>query len=133
MRAMMFAVLLAMLPAVANAQTDNSITTEPVAPSGSEATTGAGSPAETAPMPSGPVDVDGYHIAAIAAGAVGGVIVANIVTGGMATPFMTGATLANGVTMVANGATWLASLSELAVTGIGAIGGGYVGDWLYNQ
>lgn len=103
MRAMIFAVILAMLPAVANAQTDNSV---------------------TVPLPTISSDTDGYRIAAIAAGAVGGVIVANLVTGGLATPVIAGSFVANSA---------LTTISQLAATVVGAVGGGYVGNWLYDQ
>jgi hypothetical protein len=128
MRAIVLAVALALMPVVANAQSEQTITTEPVAPSVTESTA---SPAEMAPMPTHLASVDGYRIAAISAGAVVGVIVVNMATGGMATPVMAGS-MANGVVLMNTG-TWLTTVSELAVTAVGAIGGGYVGDWLYNQ
>jgi hypothetical protein len=106
MRAIIFAAALALTPAVANAQS---------------ATVSGGSGST----------LDGYHIAAISAGAVGGLIVANMLTGGMATPVVAGA-VGDGA-LLTNGSLWFTSISEAAVTAFGAIGGGYVGDWLYSQ
>ena len=44
--------------------------------------------AQDAAAPAAPADA-GYHVVAVSAGAVAGVIVANALTGGLATPVMT--------------------------------------------
>ena len=73
---------------------------------------------------------DDYRVSAIAVGAVAGVIVANVVSGGMATPV-----LALGAPAATSAAaqTGAAYLGALAITAIGASGGAYAVDWLYQQ
>jgi hypothetical protein len=73
-----------------------------------------------------PADTD-YHVVAIATGAVAGVIVANALTGGLATPVMTiGA--GGGVAAMEGGA----ALLSIVATAAGAVIGGYHGDWIYH-
>jgi|KBSSwiStaDraftv2_1062776.scaffolds.fasta_scaffold747158_2 hypothetical protein len=77
--------------------------------------------------PADPADA-GYHVVAISAGAVAGVIVANALTGGLATPVMTiGA--GGGVAVWEGGA----ALWSIVSTATGAVVGGYFGDWLYHR
>ena len=69
-----------------------------------------------------------YHVVAISAGAVAGVIVANALTGGLATPVMTiGA--GGGVAVWEGGA----AIWSIVSTAAGAVVGGYFGDWLYRR
>ena len=70
----------------------------------------------------------GYHVVAISAGAVAGVIVANALTGGLATPVMTIG--AGGGVAVWEGGT---ALWSIVSTAAGAVVGGYFGDWLYRR
>lgn len=64
--------------------------------------------------------IDGYRMLAIAAGAVGGAIVTNIVIGGVVSPvLMAGG--AGGASGIVHGVAIIA----------GGIAGGYFGDWLY--
>ena len=73
-----------------------------------------------------PADAD-YHVVAISAGAVAGVIVANALTGGLATPVITiGA--GGGVAALEGGA----ALWSIVATAVGAVVGGYHGDWIYH-
>lgn len=77
--------------------------------------------------PADPADA-GYHVVAISAGAVAGVIVANALTGGLATPVMTiGA--GGGVAVWEGGA----ALWSIVATAAGAVVGGYFGDWVYHH
>lgn len=72
-----------------------------------------------------------YRVAAIAAGAVGGVIVANALTAGMITPvLLTGS--GGGSAMMAGGGYALAA-GQAGVTVVGAVVGGYVGNWIYGE
>lgn len=68
-----------------------------------------------------------YRVVAVAVGAVAGVIVANAVTGGMATPVM----------MIGAGDAMLLPGSGIYVSAatavIGAVAGGYFGNWLYGH
>ena len=83
--------------------------------------------AQTATTPADPADA-GYHVVAISAGAVAGVIVANALTGGLATPVMTiGA--GGGVAVWEGGA----ALWSIVATAAGAVAGGYFGDWVYHH
>ena len=59
-----------------------------VLPMNAMAQTADGQAAEGGPRPRVEGTIDGYRVAAIAAGAVVGVIVANVVTGGMITPVL---------------------------------------------
>ena len=77
--------------------------------------------------PADPADA-GYHVVAISAGAVAGVIVANALTGGLATPVMTIG--AGGGVAVWEGGT---ALWSIVSTAAGAVVGGYFGDWLYRR
>ena len=71
---------------------------------------------------------DTFEVSAIAVGAVAGVITANVATGGMATPV-----LALGTPVAAAVQGGAAYIGGAATTAIGALGGGYVVDWLYPQ
>jgi len=83
--------------------------------------------AQSSATPADPADA-GYHVVAISAGAVAGVIVANALTGGLATPVMTiGA--GGGVAVWEGGA----ALWSIVSTAAGAVVGGYFGDWLYHR
>jgi len=77
--------------------------------------------------PADPADA-GYHVVAISAGAVAGVIVANALTGGLATPVMTIGS-GGGVAVWEGGA----ALWSIVSTAAGAVVGGYFGDWLYHR
>lgn len=103
---------------------------------------------------------DGWRVGAIALGAVGGVIVANYLTGGFLMPVMMagggeaamgggmgagmGAGMGGGMAEGAmaggmgggamSGAVMTAvATTRLIITGTGAVVGGYVGNWLYGQ
>jgi uncharacterized membrane protein YfcA len=101
--------------------------------------------AETAPMPEPhAAELSFRHVAAISVGAVAGVIAINIATGGMILPVLAAglvetapaapATAAAVVPAVAmGGVDYLATVSETAVLAVGAIVGGYVGNWLYGH
>lgn len=85
----------------------------------------------TVPQPRLQAEVSTYRVAAIAVGAVAGVVVANAVTGGMITPILmygsgngAGAVMAGGYT---------AAATHTLVTAAGAIGGGYIADWIYGE
>ena len=82
--------------------------------------------AQSAP-PADPADA-GYHVVAISAGAVAGVIVANALTGGLATPVMTIGS-GGGVAVWEGGA----ALWSIVSTAAGAVVGGYFGDWVYHR
>jgi uncharacterized membrane protein len=69
-----------------------------------------------------------YRVSAIAIGALAGIIIANVATGGMATPVLALGTSLAGSAAVQGGAVYL---SGLATTAIGALGGAYVVNWLY--
>jgi hypothetical protein len=83
--------------------------------------------AQSATAPADPADA-GYHVVAISAGAVAGVIVANALTGGLATPVMTIG--AGGGVAVWEGGT---ALWSIVSTAAGAVIGGYFGDWVYHR
>ncbi|WP_207461206.1 hypothetical protein [Azospirillum sp. SYSU D00513] len=88
------------------------------------------SAADPLPMPRDEMEQGhDYTTAAIAAGAVAGVIVANAATGGIMTPVLTAGALEGGMM----GGGYLAMTSQALVSAIGAVGGGYVGNWLYGQ
>jgi hypothetical protein len=128
MRALVVAIVVLLSPVMALAQT-----TPPPAPS----------LAETAPMPEPrAAELSFRHVAAISVGAVAGVIVVNVVTGGMLMPILAAgvadsapavvpATGAAALPVAAMGVNYLATASEAAVVAIGAVVGGYVGNWLY--
>ena len=82
--------------------------------------------AQNAAAPADPADA-GYRVVAISAGAVAGVIVANALTGGLATPVMT---IGAGGGMAWDGGVALWSVISTAA---GAVAGGYFGDWLYHR
>ena len=83
--------------------------------------------AQSAATPADSADAS-YHVVAISAGAVAGVIVANALTGGLATPVMPIG--AGGGVAVWEGGT---AIWSIVSTAAGAIVGGYVGDWLYHR
>ena len=105
--------------------------------------------AEGVPTPRVEGTIDGYRVAAIAAGAVVGVIVANVVTGGMITPVLLAGAGEAGVVAampaVAEGSVFAAApeavtggyyaamAAQTAVTAAGALIGGYVGNWVYGD
>ncbi|MGE0254889.1 MAG: hypothetical protein AB7N54_02930 [Alphaproteobacteria bacterium] len=67
--------------------------------------------------------IDGYRMLAIAAGAVGGAIVTNIVIGGVVSPVL----MAGGVGGLGGASALVHGVAVVA----GGIAGGYFGDWLY--
>jgi hypothetical protein len=85
--------------------------------------------AETAAPAAGPADesAGSYRVVAIAAGAVAGVIVANAVTGGLATPVLV---MGAGDAVLIPGSGIYVSAATAA---IGAVAGGYLGNWLYGH
>src|SRR5690625_2491739 len=83
------------------------------------------------PVPAEEVRVDGYRVLAIAAGAVGGVVAANAATGGLITPWLTAGTANGGAT--AGGSLLVTTAARSAVTAVGAVGGGFIGNWLYGK
>jgi hypothetical protein len=99
--------------------------------------------AETAPMPRAPAAALSFHnVAAISIGAIAGVIVVNMVTGGMIMPILAAGvaeTTPAAVPAVAGAAApaamagidYVATASQVAVAAVGAVVGGYVGNWLY--
>jgi len=104
----------------------------PVAASAQDAPYGS----QSAPTPRLETGVDGYRVAAIAAGAVAGVVVANAVTGGIITPvLMAGSGMPVGAmaqpALAATTYTFMAV--QAGVLGAGAVVGGYVGNWVYAQ
>ena len=71
---------------------------------------------------------DTFEVPAIALGAAAGVITANVATGGMATPVLALGTPA--AAAIQGGAAFIGGA---ATTAIGALGGGYIVEWLYPQ
>jgi hypothetical protein len=71
---------------------------------------------------------DTFEVSAIAIGATAGVIGANLATNGMATPVLALGTPA--ATAIQGSAAFIGGA---ATTAIGALGGGYVVEWLYPQ
>jgi hypothetical protein len=129
MRAFAIAIILLLSPVVALAQT-----AQQPAPSLSE----------TVPMPEPrAMELSFYRVAAISVGAVAGVIAVNIASGGMITPILAAgmvdvapvvAATPAAVPVVATGSVdYLATAAETAVVAIGAVVGGYVGNWLYGN
>ena len=99
--------------------------------------------AESVPTPRVEGTIDGYRVAAIAAGAVVGVIVANVVTGGMITPvLLAGAGDAGMVaampavaeaSVVPEAAAVYDTAAPAVVTAAGGLIGGYIGNWVYGN
>src|SRR5215471_21728199 len=100
--------------------------------------------AETAPMPRAPAaDLSFHNVAAISIGAIAGVVVVNMVTGGMIMPVLAAGAAATpaAVPAVAGaaapaaiaGVDYIATASQIAVAAVGAVVGGYVGNWLYGR
>ena len=132
MRALVIAIFVLLSPVMVLAQT-----AQPPAPS----------LAETAPMPEPrAAELSFRHVAAISVGAVAGVIVVNMVTGGMIMPILAAGLVETApVTVPATGAAavpavaamggidYLGTASEAAVVAVGAVVGGYVGNWLYGH
>ena len=99
--------------------------------------------AESAPMPQPPAaDLSFHNVAAISIGAIAGVVVVNMVTGGMIMPVLAAGvaeTTPAAVAGVAGAAApaamasvdYVATASQIAVAAVGAVVGGYVGNWLY--
>jgi hypothetical protein len=132
MRALAIAILVLLSPLTALAQT------APPAAAGP-------SLSETVPMPRPePAPLPFRHVAAIAAGAVVGVIALNIASGGMfmsvlsaglveATPAAVPAAGAAVAAAATSGVDYLATATEAAVIAVGAVVGGYVGNKLYER
>jgi hypothetical protein len=119
MRKFLIVASILLFPAAAAAQ-------EAPAPSAAPSTP---SLSETVPLPRAESGLDGYQVAAISVGALAGVVVANVVTGGLIAPvLMTGA---GGAGVMAHGLGWM--VVKAGVTAVGAVGGGYAGDWVYQQ
>lgn len=97
--------------------------------------------AEGVPTPRVEATTDGYRVAAIAAGAVVGVIVANALTGGMITPVLLAGAgdagmvaampAASVVPEAATGVYYTAA--PAVVTAAGGLIGGYIGNWVYGN
>lgn len=96
--------------------------------------------AQSAPVP--PAAGPDYRWLAIGAGAVGGVVLLNVVTGGAAlAPLMGGAGLAAaegaGVAAAAGGAAAAAAARQAACRWAAivssAVAGGFIGNWLYGD
>lgn len=85
------------------------------------------------PVPSEEVDVNGYRILAIGAGAVGGVIVANLATAGMITPWITAGAATGGMPAVMGSNVVVVNAARAVVLTAGALGGGTIGNWLYGD
>ncbi|HEV7369758.1 hypothetical protein [Arenibaculum sp.] len=124
MRAPILALWMVLTPALAFAQDASNAPAEmPAAP--------AVPLAQSVPMPSEMVEgPTGYQVAAIAAGAVAGVVVANVATGGMITPVLVAGASGGGQLM---NASYAVMAGQAAVTTVGAVVGGYVGNWLYGN
>lgn len=126
MRVVVFLISLLAFPMAAWAQSaplgsnDPAVTVVPSAPV-----------AGSVPKPRLHVEVDAYRVAAIAAGAVAGVVVANVVTGGLITPILVYGTNGGAGAVVSAGYTHAAA--QALVTLGGALGGGYIGNWLYSE
>jgi hypothetical protein len=122
MRKYLIVASILLFPAAAAAQD----ATSPTAPAAMPATP---SLSETVPLPRAESGLDGYQVAAISIGAIAGVVVANVVTGGLIAPVMMAG--AGGAGVMAHGVGWMAV--KAGVTAVGAVGGGYAGDWVYQQ
>ena len=85
------------------------------------------------PVPSEEVDVNGYRILAIGAGAVGGVIVANLATAGMITPWITAGAATGGMPAVMGSNVVVVNAARAVVLAAGALGGGTIGNWPYGD
>jgi len=83
------------------------------------------------PTPTTTEEASFYHVAAIATGAVAGVIVANALTAGMITPVLLAGSNGGGAMMAGGGYAYAAG--QAGVTIVGAVVGGYVGNWLYGD
>lgn len=137
MRAPILALWIIMTPTLAFAQATSNAPTETQATATAAEVQVAATAAEAAPavplaqsvpMPRETVEgPTGYQITAIAAGAVAGVVVANVATGGMITPVLAAG---GGPAM---GASYAVMAGQAAVTAVGAVVGGYVGNWLYGD
>lgn len=79
--------------------------------------------AETVPMPRVAAEVDGYRIMAIAAGTAGGLVAANVLTGGLITPVLAGGPMITG--------SYVMAATQTAATAAGALVGAYIGNWVY--
>jgi hypothetical protein len=100
-----------------------------VTPPGTEVVPSA-SLSDSVPKPEDPDATDPYQIAAITVGAVGGIMVANMLTAGLATPAIAAA---GGGGAMAAGAGSAMMASQIAVSAVGAVVGGYVGYWVYGN
>jgi len=139
MRVFVLLVGLIAFPLAASAQDTTIITTPPVAGSGAVGVTPEvpaiaprHSLSEAVPQPRLHAEVSTYRVAAIATGAVAGVIVANAITGGMITPIlMYGSGNGAGAALMAS--SYTAAATHTLVTAAGAIGGGYIANWIYGE
>jgi hypothetical protein len=122
MRKLLIVASILLFPAAAAAQD----ATAPTPPAAAPATP---SLSETVPIPRAESGIDGYQVAAISVGAIAGVVVANVVTGGLIAPVLMAG--AGGAGVMAHGLGWMAV--KAGVTAVGAVGGGYAGDWAYSQ
>jgi hypothetical protein len=127
MRGLIIAFVVLLLPTLALAQS-----AQPATPPLSE----------TVPMPTPPAaDMTFRRVAAISVGAVAGMMILNFATGGMITPILSAGLVdvAPAATVPATAAAaavpvaidYLATASQTAITAVGAIAGGFVGNWLY--
>jgi hypothetical protein len=124
----------------------------PLAARAADATTPAPSLSELAPQPHAkPEPLSAGRKTAIALGALAGVIVTNVVTGGLITPVLgagffevpavaaaaapaaASAAAVAQASVVAAEETYFASLGRIAVTAVGAVIGGEVGNWLTRE
>lgn len=85
----------------------------------------------TVPAPADPDAIDPYRVMAITVGAVGGIVVANMLTAGVAGSAMAAAGTGTGT--LSAGAGYAAGVGQVAVSAVGAVIGGYVGGWVYGQ
>ncbi len=79
--------------------------------------------AESVPMPRIVAEVDGYRIMAIAAGTAGGLVAANVLTGGLITPILAGGPMITG--------SYAMAATQTAAMAAGALVGAYIGNWVY--
>jgi uncharacterized membrane protein len=82
----------------------------------------------TPPLPVAGPATESYRVAAIAAGALAGVIGLNVVSGGAATPVL----VFGGAGGLAAAQGTAAYVAGFAATALGAVAGGYAGSWLYD-
>ncbi len=88
---------------------------------------------QAVPVPAEQTEINGYRVLAIAAGAVGGVVVANAVTGGLITPWLTAGMAAGGAPAMVGTNVVMVNTARVVVAAAGAVVGGYVGNWIYGK